>query len=93
MEAKGKGNAPQKPLWQRLFCAETFIFCIGIACLVYGVADGLKEMPLFFGVCIVAGSVALHFVRKKDWDAHWAEHDRIRKEYEARMAEEKEKKK
>jgi hypothetical protein len=68
------------------------IFLVGLGCVVYGLADGLKVMQLFFGLCIIGGSVALHFVRKKDWDAHWAELDRVKRAHEARMAEEKEKK-
>jgi hypothetical protein len=90
MEAKDKLQG--KSFLSRLFSAETLIFCVGIACVVYGVVDGIRVMPVFFGVCIVGGSVMLHFVRKKDWDAHWAELDRVRKAHEMRMAEEKEKK-
>ena len=48
-------------------------------------------MQVFFGLCIVGGSVMLHFVRRKDWDAHWAELDRVRQAHEQRMAEEREK--
>ena len=88
MEAKVK--APEKSLARRLLSTETAICCVGIACMVYGVADGIRVMPLFFGLCIVAGSVLLHFVREKDWDAHWADMDRIRKEHERRMADESE---
>jgi hypothetical protein len=86
-------KAPKKSLLKQLFRTETAIFCVGIACMVYGFADGIRVMPLFFGLCIVGGSVMLHFVRKKDWDAHWADMDRIRKEHERRMAEESESKK
>jgi len=90
MEVKDK--APESLLSQ-IFRTETAIFCVGIACMVYGVVDGIRVMPLFFGLCIVGGSVMLHFVRKKDWDAHWADMDRIRKEHELRMSEEQEKEK
>jgi len=83
----------KQSLLRRLFSTEGAIFCVGIACMVYGLADGFKVAQFFFGVCIVGGSVALHFVRKKDWDAHWAEHDRIRQAHEQRMADEREKKK
>ena len=86
-------NQPKKSLMQRLFSTETALCCVGIACMVYGVVNGLKEMPLFFGLCIVGGSFLLRFVRNKDWDAHWAEHDQIRKAHEERMAAEREKKK
>ena len=91
MEAKDK--APEKSLLKQLFQTETAIFLVGIGCMVYGVVDGIRVMPLFFGLCIVGGSVMLHFVRKKDWDAHWSDMDRIRREHELRMAEEREKEK
>ena len=91
MEAKDK--APEKSLLRQIFQTETAIFLVGIGCMVYGVVDGIRVMPLFFGLCIVGGSVMLHFVRKKDWDAHWSDMDRIRKEHELRMAEEQEREK
>jgi hypothetical protein len=91
MEAQGK--APEKSLLRQIFRTETAIFCVGIACIVYGLLNGLNVMPIFFGICIVGGSVMLHFVRKKDWDAHWSEHDRIRQAHEQRMLDEQEKKK
>jgi len=91
MEAKGK--APQTSLLRQIFRTETAIFCVGIGCMVYGVVTGFNVMPLFFGLCIIGGSVMLHFVRKKDWDAHWADMDRIRKEHEQRMADEKQREK
>ena len=90
MEANNK--APEKSLLKLIFRTETAIFCVGLGCIGYGLATGLNVMPIFFGICIVGGSVALHFVRKRDWDAHWADMDRIRQEHERRMAEEREKK-
>ena len=78
---------------KRLFSAPLFIGIAGVGCIIYGVADGIRIMQLFFGLCIVAGGVLLHFVRKKDWDAHWAELDRVRAAHEQRMADEEEKKK
>lgn len=87
MEAKDK--LPEKTVLRRLFSAETLIFCVGVACVVYGVADGFRVMQTFFGVCIISGSVLLHFVRRKDWDAHWADLDRVRKAHELRMEEER----
>ena len=89
MEAQGK--APEKSLLRQIFRTETAIFLVGIGCIVYGVVTGFNVMPLFFGLCIIGGSVMLHFVRKKDWDAHWAELDRVRQAHEQRMAEEREK--
>ena len=91
MEANNK--KPEQSLLSRIFRMETAIFLVGLGLMVYGVATGLNVMPLFFGLCIVGGSVALHYVRKKDWDAHWAEHDRIRKAHEQRMEDERESKK
>jgi hypothetical protein len=86
------GNKKQdRSLLKSIFSTETVIFVVGIGCIVYGVAEGLKLMQVFFGVCIVGGSLALHFVRKKDWDAHWAEMEQVRKAHELRMAQEKEK--
>jgi len=90
MEAGNKKQ--EKSLVSRLFCMESLICLVGVACVIYGVADGFRIMQFFFGICIVVGSVLLHFVRKKDWDAHWAEMDKIRQAHEARMAEEREKK-
>jgi flagellar biosynthesis component FlhA len=90
MEAQDK--AADKSLLRRLFSTETAICCVGIGCMIYGVVNGLKVMPLFFGLCIVGGSVMLHFVRKKDWDAHWSDMDRIRREHEQRMADEQQSK-
>jgi hypothetical protein len=87
-----KGDVQAKSILRRIFSVETLIFCVGIACVVYGVVNSFGVMPIFFGICIIGGSVALHFVRKKDWDAHWADMDRIRKAHESRMEEEKEKK-
>jgi uncharacterized membrane protein len=78
-----KGSQKKFPI------TEILIGIVGLACVAYGVMAG-NVMPLFFGVCIVLGSVALHFVRKKDWDAHWAELDRVRQAHEKRMDEEKE---
>ena len=88
MEANGK--LQEKSLLRWFFSAETLIFCVGVACLVYGATNGLKVMQLFFGICILGGSVLLHYVRKKDWGAHWAELDRVRQAHDRRMAEESE---
>jgi hypothetical protein len=90
MEAKV--DKQEKSLLRRIFSAETLIFCVGIGSVVYGVINGLKVMQIFFGICIIGGSVMLHFVRKKDWDAHWGELDRVRKAHELRMEEENKKK-
>lgn len=82
---QGKGTQKGIPI------TVILIAIVGLACVGYGITQG-NVMPLFFGVCIVLGSVALHFVRKKDWDAHWAELDRVRQAHEKRVEEEREKK-
>lgn len=85
-------NEEGKSLFQRLFAAENLLCLAGLFVAIGGQLDGLKLMPIFYGVCIVAGSFALRLVRKKDWEKHWAEQERIRNAYEARIAEEKERK-
>uniref|UniRef100_C6E5P9 Uncharacterized protein n=1 Tax=Geobacter sp. (strain M21) TaxID=443144 RepID=C6E5P9_GEOSM len=76
-----------------IFSAPFLLGLVGVGCMVYGVADGFRVMQFFFGVCIVAGSLMLHLIRKKDWDAHWKELERVREAHEKRTADEAEKKK
>jgi flagellar biosynthesis component FlhA len=73
----------------RLFSLEMFLFLMGIVCLVSGIITG-EPMQLFWGVMISAGSVILHFVRKKDWKKHWEEQEQMRQLYEQRERERKE---
>ncbi|MCM0083451.1 hypothetical protein L4X63_17845 [Geomonas sp. Red32] len=87
------GNKGKKSLMAQLFSTETVICIVGIGCVVYGLIDGFKVMQTFFGFCIILGSFALRLVRTKDWDAHWAEQQRVRQAHEARMAQEREEKK
>lgn len=87
-------NKSQKPsVLGTIFSAPFLLGLVGVGCMVYGVIDGFKVMQFFFGLCIVAGTTLLYFIRKKDWGAHWEEMDRIREAHEKRMAEEAEKKK
>lgn len=60
-----------KSLPGRIFSLEGLLLIVGIALLVFGVVDG-SLIAFFWGAVAVAGQVALHFVRKKDWQAHWA---------------------
>lgn len=87
-DGKKKGSS----LAARILRMETFIALVGIACIIGGVVDGIRVMPVFFGACILLGSLALHFVKRKDWDQHWAEQERVRQAYEQRMEEEKKRK-
>jgi hypothetical protein len=86
------GKSKDRSLLSRIFCMESVICCAGIGCVVYGLIEGLKIMQLFFGVCIIGGSFALRLVRKKDWDAHWAEMEMVRKAHELRAAQERDEK-
>jgi flagellar biosynthesis component FlhA len=56
----------------RLFSMEALLILMGLISLVSGIVKG-QATQIFFGVVILAGSVALYFVRKKDWKKHWEE--------------------
>ncbi|HAD05040.1 MAG: hypothetical protein A2091_12800 [Desulfuromonadales bacterium GWD2_61_12] len=62
---------PQKSLLARIFSIEGFLVLAGLALLVVGLATG-EVIAIFWGVLALAGQVALYFVRKRDWQAHWA---------------------
>lgn len=62
---------------------ETLIFLTGFFILGSGIYRG-EEMQYFFGGMIICGSIALHFVRKKDWKKHWEEQEATQRRYEAR---------
>jgi hypothetical protein len=74
----------------RLLSIETLLFLMGIASLVSGIVTG-ASIQLFWGGLILTGSVALHFVRKKDWKKHWEEQEQFKQLYEQRERERKEK--
>ncbi len=73
----------------RLFTVEVLIILMGIVSLVYGIVNG-TEINIFWGVIILVGAVALHFVRKKDWKAHWEEQERKQQAYQEMKRREKE---
>jgi|MudIll2142460700_1097286.scaffolds.fasta_scaffold1177359_2 amino acid permease len=73
----------------RIFCLEAVLLLMGCVSLVSGIITG-EVMQLFWGGMIIVGSVVLHFVRKKDWKAHWAEQEELRRRYEERVKAEKE---
>jgi flagellar biosynthesis component FlhA len=56
----------------RLFSMEALLVLMGLISLGSGIVTG-QATQIFFGVVILAGSVALYFVRKKDWEKHWEE--------------------
>jgi ABC-type nickel/cobalt efflux system permease component RcnA len=76
----------------RLLCMEALIFVMGLVSLGYGIVNG-ASMSIFFGVFILSGSVALYFVKKKDWKKHWEEQEAIRQRLdEIRKREQEERK-
>ena len=60
---------------------EIMLFLAGIFFLVTGCVRH-DELPIFWGVLIITGSVVLHFVKKKDWKKHWEEQERRKLVYE-----------
>lgn len=66
---------PRTSLVARIFSLEGLMVAAGLVLLGYGLASG-TAIALFWGVMALAGQLALHFVRKKDWQAHWAELER-----------------
>ena len=87
------GKEPQKKSpAAHIFASETLILLVGLGLVVYGLVNGFKYMQVFYGVCIIGGSFALRLVRKKDWQAHWEEMERVRQNHERRAEQEREKK-
>jgi hypothetical protein len=80
-----------KSLLNKILSMETGIFLVGLFLLGSGFYTG-EAMQYFFGGMIVCGSIALHFVRKKDWKKHWEEQEALQKKFEERLRLEKEKK-
>jgi uncharacterized membrane protein YiaA len=79
----------KKSLAQKILSMETMIFLVGLFILGSGVYRS-EPMQYFFGGMIISGSIALHFVRKKDWKKHWEEQEAMQKRYEARRRMEQE---
>ncbi len=79
----------KKSLIQKIFSMETMIFLVGLFLLGSGFHRG-EPMQYFFGGMIISGSIALHFVRKKDWKKHWEEQEAMQRRYEARRKMEQE---
>jgi hypothetical protein len=73
----------------RLFSIEALIILMGLVSLGYGIVNR-TEINIFWGVIILVGAVALHFVRKRDWKAHWEEQERIQRAYLEKKQREKE---
>lgn len=76
----------------RLLCLEAVIFLMGLVSLGYGIATGAGT-NIFFGVFILAGSVALYFVKRKDWKKHWEEQEELKRRLDELRKREKEERK
>ena len=76
----------------RLLTMEALIFLMGLVSLGYGIVNG-TSINIFFGLFILAGSVALYFVKRKDWKRHWEEQEMIKQRLEEIRKREKEEKK
>ena len=81
----------QKSLLDKILSMETLIFLAGLFSLGSGFYTG-EAMQYFWGGMIICGSIALHFVRKKDWQKHWEEQETLQKNYAERLRLEKEQK-
>lgn len=79
----------QKSLIAKIMSMETMIFLAGLFSLGSGFYRG-EPMQYFWGGMIISGSIALHFVRKKDWKKHWEEQEATQRRYEARRKMEQE---
>jgi hypothetical protein len=75
----------------RIFSLEALLIVMGAFSLISGIVRG-ELVQVFWGVMIIGGSIALYFVRKKDWKKHWEEQERERQLYMERSRQRKEKK-
>lgn len=72
----------------KLFRMELLILLVGLFALGSGFHTG-EATQYFWGVTIIIGAVALHFVRKKDWKKHWEEQERLKEALEERRRRQK----
>lgn len=67
---------PSRSLLDRIFSIEGLLGLLGVCLLIMGIAAG-EVIAIFWGGLALVGLVALYFVRKKDWKAHWEEMERL----------------
>jgi Na+-driven multidrug efflux pump len=75
----------------RILSMEVFLLLAGLVFLVTGMVRK-DVMALFWGAMIFAGSLGLHFVRKKDWKKHWEEQEQMRQAFLEKKRQEQERK-
>lgn len=68
-------SKPRRSWPQRILSLETLLALVAVGLLIAGSLGG-NAMGVFWGVLVLVGLTALHFVRKKDWEKHWREHGR-----------------
>jgi len=73
----------KQSLIQRIVSMETAISLTGLFFIGSAFYTG-DQLQYFWGGMIICGSIALHFVRKKDWKKHWEEQEALQRRYEAR---------
>ena len=67
----------------RILSIEMLLLVMGIASLIYGIAND-QVINIFWGIVIIPGVFILIKVRKKDWTKHWQEMEAEQKVREAR---------
>lgn len=65
----------------RIFSMEAVLLVMGCVSLAYGLINR-EHMSIFWGVVIIPGVFLLHKLRKKDWQAHWAELEEEKRRFE-----------
>ena len=75
---------PEKTLLDKILSMETLIFLAGIFSLGSGFYTG-EPLQYFWGGIIMTGSVALYFVKRKDWKKHWEEQEELHRRYQERQ--------
>ena len=69
----------------RILSMEAFLLFMGIALMVYGIAND-ATMVIFWACVIIPGVFVLNYVRRTDWTKHWQEMEAEHKAGEARAA-------
>jgi len=76
-------------LIDRIFRKESLILLVGLFFIGSAYYTG-NSMQYFWGIAIICGAIALHFVQKKDWKKHWEEQEELKKRHDAVRARERE---
>jgi len=69
----------------RILSMEALLLVMGIAVLIYGIANSMT-MSIFWGCVIIPGVFILHHIRKTNWTKHWEEMEAEHKALEEREA-------